>query len=220
MVAKEVVLKAETRKEIGSKHTKKLRKQDKIPAIVYGHKQQPEAIILEKRDFIESLHHGRRLFDIQIGTKKEKMLLKEVQYDYLGSTIIHADFIRVDLSERVKVQVRLSYKGVPVGAQEGGVLEEHLDSLEVECAVTEIPESIDVSVKALKIGDSIHASDIVLPAGVKLLTPLEALLIACHEPAAAPVEEAVAPAAGEEAASPEVLTERKPKEDEESEEKK
>jgi large subunit ribosomal protein L25 len=218
MASKELVLKAELRKEIGSKRAKKLRKQSKIPAVVYGHKQEPESIVLGSHEFTESLHHGQRLYDIQIGSKKEKMLLKEVQYDHLGKTIIHADFVRVDLSERVKVEVPVSYKGVPVGAHEGGVLEEHLDRLEVECAVTEIPESIDVSVKALKVGESIHASDVVLPAGVKLITPLEALLIACHEPIAAPVEEAV-PAISEEAIVPEVITERKPKEDEESEEK-
>lgn len=220
MASKELVLKAELRKEIGSKCAKKLRKQSKVPAVVYGHKQEPESIVLDSHEFTESLHHGQRLYDIQIGSKKEKMLLKEVQYDHFGKKIIHADFVRVDLSERVKVEVPVSYKGVPAGAQEGGILEEHLDRLEVECAVTEIPESIDVSVKALKIGDSIHASDIVLPAGVKLITPLEALLIACHEPAAIPVEEEAAPAISEEAAAPEVLTERKPKEDEESEEEK
>jgi len=219
MASKELVLKAEMRKEIGSRGAEKLRKQSKVPAVIYGHKQEPESIVLDAHEFAESLHHGQRLYDIQIGSKKEKMLLKEVQYDHLGKKIIHVDFIRVDLSESVKVQVTINYKGVPAGAQEGGVLEEHLDQLEIECAVTEIPGSIDVSVKALKVGESIHASDVVLPAGVKLITPPEALLMACHEPIAAPVEEVV-PVVGEEATAPEVITERKPKEDEESEEKK
>ncbi|MDD5133930.1 MAG: 50S ribosomal protein L25 [Phycisphaerae bacterium] len=218
MTSKELVLKAEMRKEIGSRGAVKLRKQNKVPAVIYGHKQTPESIVLDAHEFAEGLGHGQRLYDLQIGSKKEKMLLKDVQYDHLGKKIIHADFVRVDLSERVKVEVAINYKGIPAGAQEGGVLEVHLDQLEIECAVTEIPEAIDVSVKALKVGESIHASDVVLPAGIKLLTPPEALLIACHEPIAAAAEEEV-PAADQEAASPEVITERKQKEGEESEEK-
>lgn len=219
MAVKEILLKAETRKDVGTKEAAKLRKQKKIPAIVYGHKQQPTAIAIDEHSFVEGLHHGSRLFDVEIDGKTEKLLIKSVQHDYLGSTIIHADFIRVDLSERVKVEVPLNFKGIPAGAQDGGILEEHLDSLEVECAVVEIPATIEVSVKALKVDESIFAKDVVLPAGVKLLTAPETLLVACHIPLAAPAEEAVE--TGEEPTSPEVLTERKPKEgEEESEEKK
>ena len=217
MALKELVLKAETRKEVGTKHAARLREQKKIPAIVYGHKQQPTAIVIDEHKFAEGIRHGHRLFDVEIDGKTEKLLIKSVQRDYLGSAIIHADFIRVDLSERVKVEVPLNFKGISAGAQEGGLLEEHLVRLEIECAVVEIPASIEVSVKALKVGDSLFAKDVVLPAGVKLITNPDALLIACHLPAAAPVEEAVA-VTDEEPTGPEVITERKPK-DEESEEK-
>ena len=213
MVSKEFVLKAEIRKEQGKKHSAKLRQQDKIPAIIYGHKQEPQSIVLDLHDFTEGLHHGHKLLDIEIDGNKEKLLIKEVQYDHLGKKIIHADLIRVDLSETVEVKVRLVFKGTPAGASEGGILEEHLDSIEVECAVTDIPESIDVSVKGLKIDESLHVSDIVLPAGVKLVTDPELLVIACHKPIeVAPVEEAEVV---EEPTTPEVITERKPKEGEE-----
>ncbi|MHB0946086.1 MAG: 50S ribosomal protein L25 [Sedimentisphaerales bacterium] len=219
MAAKEILLKAETRNEVGTKCAAKLRSQKKIPAIVYGHKQQPTAIAIDQHAFAEGLHHGHRLFDVDIDGKTEKLLIKSVQHDYLGSTIIHADFLRVDLSEKVKVEVPVNYKGVPAGKQEGGILESHLDKLEVECAVVEIPATIDVSVKAMKVGESIFAKDVVLPAGVKLLTNPETLLIACFVPVAAPAEEAAE--TGEEPTSPEVITERKPKEgEEESEDKK
>jgi large subunit ribosomal protein L25 len=215
MVSKEeLVLKAQTRQERGKKRSAKLRKDGKIPAIIYGHKQEPQAVAINEHDFTEIIHHGKRLLDVEIDGKAEKLLIKDVQYDYLGRRIIHTDLIRVDLSEKVKVQVPLVFKGAPAGAAEGGVLEEHLAQLEVECTVTEIPEKIDVSVKAMKIDDSIYARDIVLPAGVKLVTGPEVLVIACHvplviEPVAA---EAVATA---EPTSPEVITERKPKEGEE-----
>jgi large subunit ribosomal protein L25 len=215
MVSKEeLILKAQTRQERGKKHSAKMRKDGKIPAIIYGHKQEPQAIALDEHDFTETIHHGKRLLDVEIDGKAEKLLIKDVQYDYLGRRIIHTDLIRVDLSEKVKVMVPLAFKGVPAGAAEGGVLEEHLAQLEVECTVTEIPEVIDVSVKAMKIDESIYARDIVLPPGVKLAAGPEVLVIACHiplviEPVAA---EGVAAA---EPTSPEVLTERKPKEGEE-----
>lgn len=215
MASKELVLKAQTRKELGTKRAAKLRLEGRIPAIVYGHGQKPETLILDAHDFAEGLHHGHRLFDVEVEGKVEKLLVKDVQYDYLGKKIIHADLIRVDLSEKVKVQVSLAFKGTPAGAHEGGLLEEHLDRIEVECTVTEIPESIDVSVKNLKIGDSIHARDITLPEGIKLITAPDVLLITCHLPAAPVVEEAAAAAAAEEPTTPEVITERKPKEGEE-----
>ncbi|MGD0784680.1 MAG: 50S ribosomal protein L25 [Sedimentisphaerales bacterium] len=215
MVSKEeLILKAQTRQERGKKRSVKLRKDGKIPAIIYGHKQEPQAVALNEHDFTEIIHHGKRLLDVEIDGKAEKLLIKDVQYDYLGKRIIHTDLIRVDLSEKVKVQVPLVFKGIPAGASEGGVLEEHLAQLEVECTVTEIPKAIDVLVKAMKIDDSIYARDIVLPTGVKLVTGPEVLVIACHVPLV--IEPVVAEvAAVEEPTSPEVITERKPKEGEE-----
>ncbi len=218
MASKELVLKAQIRKELGSKRAAKLRSAGRIPAIIYGHEQKPEAIVLEAHDFAEGLHHGHRLFDVELGGKREKLLVKDVQYDYLGKKIIHADLIRVDLSEKVKVQVPLVFKGTPAGAHEGGLLEEHLDRVEIECAVTDIPESVDVSVKSLKVGDTLHARDIQLPPEIKLITDPDALLIACHLPVVAVAEETVE--AVEEPIAPEVITERKPKEEEQIEEEK
>jgi len=214
MASKEMILKAETRKERGTKHSAKLRQQGKIPAIIYGHKQEPEAVVLNAHDFTESIRHGRRLLDVEVGGKTEKLLIKDVQYDYLGRNIIHTDLIRVDLSEKVKVEVPLVFKGIPIGVNEGGVLDEHLAKIEIECTVTEIPATIDVSVKGLKIDDSLHTRDIVLPAGVKLVTAPDILVVACHKPIviAEPAAEAVA---AEGPTSPEVITERKPKEGEE-----
>lgn len=215
MVSKEeLILKAQIRNERGKKHNAKLRQQGDIPAIIYGHKQEPQAVALSEHDFAEVLHRGKRLLDIVVDGKPEKMLVKEVQYDHLGKRMIHVDFIRVDLSEKVTVAVPLVFKGTAVGAAEGGVVEEHLDSIEIECTVTEIPESIDVSIKGLKIGDSMNVKDIVLPSGVELVTNPDLLVIACHEPVAVVEPTAEEAVAGLEPASPEVITERKPKEEE------
>ncbi|MHC4580045.1 MAG: 50S ribosomal protein L25 [Planctomycetota bacterium] len=212
---KTLLLKAEVRKHTGSKAVRKVRRQGRIPAIVYGHKQEPVAISLDEHDFVEGLHHGQRLIDVQMGRKKERMLVKELQYDYLGRNIIHVDLMRVDMSETIKVTVPIELKGIAAGTHEGGIIEEHVDRLEIECKVTDIPQVLVVWVKDVHVGDALHASDIELPEGVKLASPPETLLVTCHLVAAAKTAEE----AEEEApTAPEVIGEvKEPGEEEASE---
>ncbi|MHC4626244.1 MAG: 50S ribosomal protein L25 [Planctomycetota bacterium] len=212
---KTLLLKAEVRKHTGSKAVRKVRRQGRIPAIVYGHKQEPVAISFDEHDFVEGLHHGHRLVDVQMGRKKERMLVKELQYDYLGRNIIHVDLMRVDMSETIKVTVPIELKGIAAGTHEGGIIEEHVDRLEIECKVTDIPQVLVVWVKDVHVGDALHASDIELPEGVKLASPPETLLVTCHLVAAAKTAEE----AEEEApTAPEVIGEvKEPGEEEASE---
>jgi large subunit ribosomal protein L25 len=188
---KTLLLKAELREHTGSKAVRKVRKQGRVPAIVYGHKQEPVAISLDEHDFVEGLHHGHRLIDVQLGRKKQKMIVKELQYDYLGRNIIHADLMRVDMSETVKVTVPIELKGTAAGTHESGIIEEHADRLEIESKVTDIPETIAVWIKDVHVGDALHAADIELPDGVKLASPPETLLVTCHLVAAAKTTEEV-----------------------------
>ena len=212
-MAKTVLLKAEIREQTGSKAVRKVRKRGMIPAIVYGHKQEPVAISLDAHNFIEGLHHGQRLMDVQIGTKKEKIIVKDLQYDYLGRDVIHVDLMRVDITEMIKVTVPIELKGAATakGTHEGGIIEEHADHLEIECKATDIPESIVVLVKEIGVGDALHASNIALPDGVKLVSSPETLLVTCHLVAAAKTTEQVEE---EMPTAPEVITEAKGAEEE------
>jgi len=201
-----IVLKAEIREEAGTKGSRKLRKEGRMPVIIYGHKKEPVSAAVNEHDFVKVLHHGSRIFDVDVKGKTETLLVKELQYDHLGRSVIHADLVRVDMQEMVKVAVVLELKGTAAGTHEGGIIDEHLDRIEIECKVSDIPESILVSVKDVGVGDSIHAGDIELPAGAKLVTPADALIITCHLVAAAKSEEEEV---DEEApASPEVITEK------------
>jgi len=211
---KTLLLKAELREQAGSKHAAKVRKQGRIPAIVYGHKQEPVAISLDAHNFVEGLHHRHRLMDVQIGKKKEKMIVKDLQYDYLGKDIIHADLMRVDVTETVKVTVPIELKGTAKGTHEGGIIEEHADHLEIECKATDIPETIIVWVKEVSIGDALHAGDIELADGVKLASSPETLVVTCHLVAAAKTTEQVEE---EMPVAPEVISEAKEPEEEEKE---
>ncbi|MGB2865790.1 MAG: 50S ribosomal protein L25 [Sedimentisphaerales bacterium] len=214
---KTLLLKAEVREQTGSKTVRKVREQGRIPAIVYGHKEEPAAISLDAHSFVEGLHHGHRLMDVQIGKKKEKTIVKELQYDHLGKNIIHVDLVRVNVTEIVKVMVPIELKGTAAGTHEGGIIEEHVDRLEIECKVSDIPETIVVSVKEVHVGDALHAGDIELPDGIKLSSSPNTLLVTCHLVAAAKSTEDVEE---EMPAAPEVIGETKEPEVEESQEKK
>jgi large subunit ribosomal protein L25 len=215
---KSLLLKAEIREQTGSGHAVQVRKSGRIPAVVYGHKEEPVAISLDAHTLVEGLHHGHRVVDVQIGKKQEKMIVKDLQYDHLGRNIIHVDLMRVDVTEAISVSVPIELKGVAKGTHEGGIVEVHTDHLEVECMVTEIPKSIVVNVKEVGVGDTLHASDIELPAGVKLVSEPTILLVTCSVIAEVKTTEELE---AETPAAPEVIGEVKEEEgEEETEEKK
>jgi large subunit ribosomal protein L25 len=204
-MAETLVLKAEARKDVGTKGAKRLRRQGRLPAIVYGHKQEPQAISLNLHDFTEGLHHGHRLINVQLGRKKETLLVKDLQYDHLGKDVIHADLVRVDLAEMVKVSVPIEQRGTSKGSHEGGMIDEHLDHIEIECKVSDIPDVIPISVKEISVGDSVHARDVELPEGAKLVTDENALVLHCHLITKAKTTEELEE---ELPAAPEVITEK------------
>lgn len=215
-MAKNLQLTATIRENTGSKAAAKERKQGRIPAVVYGHKKEPEAISLDEHNLVVGLHHGHRLMDIKIGKKIQKVLVKDLQYDHLGRNIIHADLVRVDITETIKVTVPIELKGTAKGTQEGGVITEHTDHLEIECQAANIPESIVVTVTDMDVGDTMHAKDIELPEGAKLSSSPDILLVTCSLVAAAKAAEEIEE---EVPAAPEVITEAKEAEAEAPEEK-
>jgi large subunit ribosomal protein L25 len=214
---KTLLLKAEVREQTGTKTVRKVRKQGRIPAIMYGHKEESVAISLDAHNLIVGLHHGHRLIDVQIGTKKEKTIVKELQYDHLGKNIIHADLMRVDVGEMVKVTVPIELKGTAAGTHEGGIIEEHTDHLEIECKATDIPETIVVSIKDVHVGSTLHAGEVELPDGMNLVSSPETLLVTCHLVAAAKTTEELEE---ETPVAPEVIGEVKEPEAEEAPEEK
>jgi large subunit ribosomal protein L25 len=207
---KTLSLEAQVREQTGSKAAAQVRKRGRIPAIVYGHKQEPVSISLDAHDFVEGLHHGHRLMDIKVGADTEKMIVKDLQYDHLGRDIIHADLMRVDVTERVRLTVPIELKGTARGTHFGGMVEEHTDHVEIECLATNIPETIVVSVKELNVGDAIHAGDLTLPEGITLASPDDMLLVTCHTVSVAKTTEEIEEEAP---AAPEVIGEEKESEE-------
>src|ERR1043165_3164762 len=147
---------ATPRSELGSRPNKRLRDSGFIPGVIYGHKEAVVPVTLPKKEVVGHLSHGAHLFDLAIDGKSEKVLVKEVQYDHLGHEVLHVDFARVSLDEKVEVTIPLELKGEPKGEEEGGVLQQIISELEIECLVTDIPEIIRHNVSEMKLNDVLH----------------------------------------------------------------
>ncbi len=211
----EIFLDAQAREDLGRGKVKDLRGQGYIPAVVYAQGKESLAIKVSHHELLQ-LVHQHRIEGIVINLKvkddkKQKSrpcLIKEIQYDPVHDDIIHVDFNEISLTKEIKVNVPVIAKGEPVGVkQEGGSLEHILWEIEVECLPTNIPKNIEVDVAQLKIGDSVHIKDLILPSGVKVLDDPGAIVLSV----AAPMKEEVpvVPAEGEEVQEPEVIKEKK-----------
>jgi len=203
---------AKPRAELGSRANKRLRDAGLIPGVIYGHKEAVVTITLPKKETVNHLKHGAHVFDLAVEGKSEKCLVKEVQYDHLGIEVLHVDFARVSLDEKVEVTVAVELKGEPKGEKDGGVLQQILNELEVECLVTDIPDKIVHNVSEMALDDVVHIKDLKLPSGVRALADPEQIVAQVKEIK----EEEVAPVAAEGEAEPEVIG-KKPEEGEAAE---
>src|SRR5437588_6892520 len=166
-MAESVTFATEPRQQYGTSVARKRRKKGLIPAVLYGHQQATVALALPAEELEKALRHGVHVVDLRVDGDMEKALVREVQWDHLGKSVLHVDFARVSADERVVVSVPLEIRGVPAGIAEGGVLDQPVHSLEVECLAISVPHSIRVNVSELKLGQALHIRDLVMPAGVQ-----------------------------------------------------
>ncbi len=214
-----ITLKAENRTELGTNHARKMREVGLLPGIIYGHGADPVSITLQSHEVEVALAHHAKHVKLDLDGKPTQCLIRDVQYDHLDSKLVHIDLIRVSLTERVTVTVGVELKGTPKGVEvDGGVLDQQLTEIDVECVVTNIPEMFSPLVTHLELGEAFLAKDIKLPEGVTLVTDPEERIATVKQPEEESEETAVDAAEGEEGASePEVIGRGK-KEEEESEE--
>jgi large subunit ribosomal protein L25 len=199
-------------KGTGSRVSRKLRKQGKIPAIIYGHKQAPVPVAVPRDSVWEMIKRSTHLAELSMDSGTETVLVRDVQWDHLGKEIIHLDFSRVSADETIETEVRLEIRGSAAGVLEGGTLEVLVHELKVKCRANAIPDSIRVEVGHLKLDEAIHAKDIAVPEGVTIDGDPEMLVM--HVVSRAPTVETAPGAEGETQSQPEVIKpERKEKED-------
>ena len=219
-MAESVVLKTQQRQTRGSSAARRLRRAGQVPGILYGHKEENLAVTLSSDDLMKAIRLGAHVVDVELGGKQEKALIREVQWDHLGKELLHADFERVSADERITVTVPLEIRGTAPGIAEGGVLDQPLHSLQIECLALSIPNSIRVNINELHLGQSIHLRELVLPEGVKALGNPDTIVV--HVTQKVIAAEGTTPGLGEAAgaAEPEVIGRKAAAEEGEAEEAK
>ncbi len=212
-MAKQVKLKAEARTNVGRSGVRKLRARGIIPAVIYGGKVKPQSLQVAARDINAMMSHASGenvLVDLEIAGEKSNRaaLVQEVQHSPVRGEIVHVDFHAISMDETIQAEVPLEPTDTPVGVKTfGGLLEQSLRSLAIECLPRDLPDRITVDVSQLNIGDSIHVRDIQLPSGVTAKVPLDLTAFSVLAPVVE--EEPVAVEAEAAAAGPEVITEKK-----------
>ena len=211
-MAKQVKLTAERRTAVGRSAVRKLKAQGAVPAIIYGAKDKPEALQVSRRDINALLSHAAGeniLVELEIAGKNRLALVQEVQHSPVGGDVLHVDFHAVSMDEKIEAEVPLEPVGIANGVKNfGGLLEQSVRALEIECLPKDLPDKLTVDVSGLNIGDSIHVRDIPLPEGVR--TRIHADLTVFSVLAPTVEEEPVAEVAAEGAAAgPEVIREKK-----------
>jgi large subunit ribosomal protein L25 len=211
-MAKQVKLKAEPRTNVGRSAVRKLKARGIIPAVIYGAKDKPQPLQLAARDINAMMSHASGenvLVELEIAGEKSSRtaLVQEVQHTPVGGDIRHVDFHAISMDDTIQAEVPLEPVGTANGVKNfGGLLEQSLRVLTLECLPRDLPDRITVDISQLNIGDSIHVRDIQLPSGVTAKVPADLTAFSVLAPV---VEEVPVVAEAEAAAGPEVITEKK-----------
>jgi large subunit ribosomal protein L25 len=207
---------AKSREGIGKKLAKQLRREGKIPAIIYGERKDAIPISIELADIkaiLKSEKGENTVLKIHRDNIEIDAMLKEIQYDYLSDHIIHADFLRLDLAKPITAWVPIVAKGEPIGIKlEDGVFDFITRELQVKCMATKIPKEIVVEISGLHAGHSIKAQDLEMGEEIQLVSdPHRAICAVTSKVKAAPEEEVEVEAEAEEAPAEKPETEKEDK---------
>ncbi|HEY0159956.1 MAG TPA: 50S ribosomal protein L25 [Thermoanaerobaculia bacterium] len=179
----EVTLEVVRREATGKEVAKKLRRDGKVPAVVYGGHRDPVAITVDRKavsELIQKSEHGMRsvfLLKMQGSDQQRHAMIKELTIDPISRKMLHIDFVRVVMDEKVKVTIPVHVTGTARGVKEGGLLDFQIRELHVECLPNAIPDSIDLDVTSLEAHDYFRIKDIKLPEGVRVLDDPERVVV-------------------------------------------
>jgi len=211
-MAETVVLKTQARAKGGSRESQKLRKQGLIPAVIYGHKETPESVAVPAEDLATAMRHHARTMELQADGKSQSVLIQDIQYDHLGKDLLHIDFLRVSLTDKIHITVPVELRGLAAGVKAGGVLIQPLHEVHIECLVSARPDSIRVKMDDVQLGQAIHIKELPVIEGVKYMHEADAVVVQVKQPSAQ-VEAPAGGIPGEGAVEPEVIKQKKDKEE-------
>ena len=166
------ILSVVERTEFKKGPAKKLRSEGLIPAVVYGH-TDPLHISVNAREFSRKFKvvTENTIITLKLGDKDIEVLVKDIDEDIVTETVKHIDFYEFERGKTLKTHVPVRLTGNSIGAKEGGILEQKLSQLEIECLPKDLPESIEIDVTDLAMGDSVHIGDIKVAEGINIHHP-------------------------------------------------
>lgn len=173
-------LNVQRREATGSNAMKKVRSQGFIPANLFGHGQGNVNLSIRADEWDTALRHGAKLVALA-GDLDETALINDVQWDHLGSTTLHIDLIRVSKGEKIATTVRIELRGEAAGTKQGGVVNQLLREIDIECAADSIPQFITVSISHLEVNETITVADMSVPEGTTFVTPTDNVVVVCSE---------------------------------------
>lgn len=182
----ETKLTAERREDHGKGVARKLRAAGRVPAVLYGHGQETQALSVDAHDMFKVLHTSAGanvLVDLKVDKDEHLVLPREIQRNHIKGTIVHVDFLVVSRTETIQVNVEIVDIGEAPGVKQGGVVDHHLREVLVECFPQDVPEHLEADVSGLDLNDVLHVSDLVAPQGVTILTNPEETVLAVIVPA-------------------------------------
>ncbi len=183
---------------------RRLRAQGQVPASAYGPGLETTALTLDAKSFTHQRRHfgGSHVFDVAIeGGNTFKALVKNIQQNPVNDHLVHVDLYALDMTKPVAIQIPVILQGKPAGAIEGGLLQQVIRKTEIECLPSHIPTELTLDVSPMVVGDTLHLSDIKLPAEVRITAKHDEAVVSVVAPEAEPEPEAVA-AEGAEGAAP------------------
>lgn len=209
----DTALEAEIREAKGTGAARRAKRAGIVPCVIYGLGGENLPLSIPRNKLESVLRTGKRMVDLRIGTNNESVLVKELQFDPITSQVIHADFARVAMDEEVSLDVPITITGKAKGvADDDGVLDQTLKSMQIQCLPGDIPDEIVVDVSELGLNDLYKVQDIDVPTGVTAMSPADDIVVVVHPPAAEEEETLSDEVASTE---PEVLTAAEPGKDEE-----
>jgi large subunit ribosomal protein L25 len=183
----DITIEASVRTHTGSAESRRLRRQGLIPAIVYGDKKEPFSVSVNTKEITKILRSGsghNTIFKLQAPNHDvATVMIKEWQIDPISGKLTHADFYRISLTEKQRVNVKVHLVGEAVGTKVGGgILEHHLRELDVECLPTDIPTHIDVDINNLNLDEHIAVRDLKLPDNIRVMNGSDQVVVAVSSP--------------------------------------
>ena len=174
MITQEVVAATPREGKFNKNAARRVRVKGRIPAVVYGAQEPSVAVEVDPKQILRILHSDaghNSIFDLEIGDAKAKAMIVDWQYEPIKGSLLHIDFKRIALDKAIRVEVPIQLVGVPVGVKtQGGILDQVLREVEIECLPTDIPSHIDVDVSALEFGHVLRVSDLPHAGKLKFLT--------------------------------------------------